>query len=165
MPLLPPLGSHHVKNKRVLTAFCASTRDIKAKLHSVSFILLASTKVFILMQIAWFDIPGSCREFLWVMLLHKTKAYRRMNKQRTRSTTCIDDCVDDCLTEQAQARNTQANTEIVRSQFLMVVYFKSWRSRVHPQDGVWSWLVCFCASLEAAIVIGLAMSFGALLPA
>ena len=46
----------------------------------------------------------------------------------------------------------------------MVVYFKSWRSRVHPQDGVWSWLVCFCASLEAAIVIGLAMSFGALLP-
>ena len=63
MPLLPPLGSHHVKNKRVLIAFCASTRDIKAKLHSVSFILLASTKVFILMQIAWFDIPGSVGSF------------------------------------------------------------------------------------------------------
>ena len=35
---------------------------------------------------------------------------------------------------------------------------------MHPQDGLWSWLVCFCATFAAAIIPGLSFSFGALLP-
>ena len=38
------------------------------------------------------------------------------------------------------------------------------RSRAHPQDGAWSWLVCVCSAIAAAIVVGFSTTFGVFLP-
>lgn len=37
-------------------------------------------------------------------------------------------------------------------------------TKKYKQDGAWSWVVCFSASLSIAIAIGICFSYGVLLP-
>lgn len=39
-----------------------------------------------------------------------------------------------------------------------------WRRTRHRPDSLWSWFVCFCASVSGAVHLGFSISFGVLLP-